>query len=236
MNLNQLQAECDRLVEQFNDDFVELRSQLVKAVQAVAEQWEPVVSEYGGSMSELHGMVHCTNVRGMLLLQVVGLKSPKTVPKRGVLTMRYGQGMSALLEDQQGTTIRVRKMPSNIIPDQGERLVVRVGQDPVTPDEQDAGPEGADWVLPFPVPDQEQPLPDGPVEWFVLYSFTPDAVQVAEVFLAAVVDIDSPSTVAILASTQLPRRVRPRQIVATTDDDFDGVLNNVREGDDPTLA
>lgn len=236
MNLKQLQAECDQLVDQFNDEFVDLRRQLSAAVQAVAELWEPVVTEHGGTVSDLHGMIHCTDVRGMLLLHAVGFKNPDSVPPAGVLSMRFGQGMSAVLEDQQGTSIRVRKMPSNVIPAHGERLVARTEPAPVTPSEEDNGPDGAAWVLPFPVPDPDEGIPEGPVEWFVLYSFTPDSVQVAEVFLAAVIGIDSPSMVAIPASTPLPRQVRRRQIVAATDDDFGGFMNESHEADGPSPA
>lgn len=236
MNLSQLQEKCDQLVVQYNDEFVALRRDLADAVRAVADLWEPVVTEYGGTVSDLHGMIHCTAVRGMLLLRTVGFRNPDSPPKAGVFAMRYGQGMSALLEDQRGTSIRVRKMPSCVIPEQGERLVVRTGPVPVTPDEQNAGPAEADWVLPFSVPEPEQSLPSGPVEWFVLYSFTPDSVQLAEVFLAAVVGIDSSSTVAILASTPLPRQSEPRQVIAETDDDFSSMLGKAREGDGPSPA
>lgn len=236
MNLSQLQAKCDQLVEQFNGEFVVLRRDLADAVQAVADLWEPVVTEHGGTVSDLHGMIHCTDVRGMLLLRTVGFRNPDSPPKPGVFAMRYGQGMSALLEDQRGTSIRVRKMPASVIPEQGERLIVRTGPVPVTPDERDSGPAEADWVLPFSVPEPEQSLPSGPVEWFVLYSFTPDSVQLAEVFLAAVVGIDSSSTVAILASTPLPRQSEPRQVIAETDDDFSSMLGKAREGDGPSPA
>lgn len=95
MNLSQLQAKCDQLVEQFNGEFVVLRRDLADAVQAVADLWEPVVTEHGGTVSDLHGMIHCTDVRGMLLLRTVGFRNPDSPPKPGVFAMRYGQGMSA---------------------------------------------------------------------------------------------------------------------------------------------
>lgn len=235
-----LQPECDQLVDQFHDDFVILRHALVAAVQRVALMWDAAASELGGSVADLHGMIHCTDVRGTLLLHTVGFKNSEHPRMLKDLEIRYGAGMSAVLRDNHGMTIRVRKMPSSVFPEQGERLVVRHEPQPVTPDDLEAGEDGAadsPLVLPFVVPESEEIVPDGTPEWFVLYSFTESAVQVDEVFLAAVVGIDSPSTVAILASTPLPRQSSPRQVVGSDDDDFGGFFEgDARDGDDPSPA
>lgn len=237
MNLvSELQAECDRLVEQFHDEFADLRGILGKVVQVAAEMWEPAVTAAGGTITDLHGQAHCVTVRGLLLLELVGVRNPDDPAPPGPLAARYGQGMSAVLSDGRGSNVRVRRLPVTLIPDQGERLIVRRETNP---------DEGVDSVgsverpaqleLGFEVPEAvlQSVCPEGPMEWFVLWSFAGDKVQLDEAYLAAVVGIDSPSTMAILASAPLPRKVRARVVVDEADNDFAEFTQEARDGDVP---
>lgn len=212
-----VQKLCEQIVEQWYDEFAVLRSDIASAVKIVAQVWE----EQYGDPNNMHGQMHCTDVRGMLLLNRVGFSNPDKDPPPGVLYTRYGQGMSVVLRDGQGMRVRVRKAPAEFIPDQGERLVIKV-------------PRAAKTVEPVTVTDAalvEQPAlsdemanlqrTEKKYEWFVLWTLSSDALQVTDVFLAAVSDIDSPSQVVIWASTPLPRKERPLSAVDEDVDDFE---------------
>jgi hypothetical protein len=62
-----------------------------------------------------------------------------------------------------------------------------------------------------------------------------DALHVPEVFLAAVVDIDSPSKVVVLASTPLVRSAAPGQ-QSKRDKEFEEFGKDFEEGSGPDPA
>ncbi|UPW15010.1 hypothetical protein M0655_05295 [Gordonia amicalis] len=224
MNLD-LQAQCDAIVEQFYEEFLELRQDVNSTVKQVAQLWEPNFSD----PTTMHGMLHCTSVRGLLLLtRVGGPCNPDEDPPPGVLHTRYGQGMSVVLLDGYGMRIRVRKAPAEFLPEQCERLVIKPAKAQRAKAQAlrektaaESAAEGPEQPTLSPEMDKLPRTAAGEYEWFVLWTLSMDGLQVPEVFLAAVKDIDSPSEVVILASTPLPRKARPTVVVDTSDDDFE---------------
>ncbi|MDG3009373.1 hypothetical protein G4X40_04345 [Rhodococcus sp. D2-41] len=228
-----VQEQCDQLVEQFYDEFATLRRDVSAAVKGVARVWE----EHFPDPTDMHGMLYCTSVRGVLLLNRVGGPcNPDEEPPAGVVRTRYGQGMSVVIGDGRGMRSRVRKAPAEFFPERGERLVIRYPKD---------RPDGADVVTQLrgesaadaaeasqTVLTQEMatlPRTANNFDWFVLWTLSEDGLQVPDVFLAAVVDIDSPSKVVILASTPLPRKARPQVVADEHDDDFGGYFGDQGE-------
>ncbi|MGC7326262.1 hypothetical protein RA985_14830, partial [Mycobacteroides abscessus subsp. abscessus] len=116
MNLK-VQVECDRLVRQHHEALAQVRKDVGDAVLAVAAIWEPIFSD----PSDMHGQLHCTSVRGLLIKQRmdreagVGLTEGEA-PPRSSLRTSCGQGMSAVLDDGRGGDgIRIRKAPSKVV-------------------------------------------------------------------------------------------------------------------------
>lgn len=62
MNL-EIQKKCNTLVRQDVEMFVQLRSDVVAMVRRTAEVWE----EDFGDPTNLHGQLHCTSVRGLVI-------------------------------------------------------------------------------------------------------------------------------------------------------------------------
>lgn len=207
-------------MEQWYDEFAALRSDINKAVKVVAQAWEHLWP----SPNDMHGMMHCTDVRGVMLRNRVGFKNPEKEPPAGKFRTRYGQGMSVVLGDGKGMRARVRKAPAEFFPELGDRLVIRA------PKGQSLGeaPVSATDAKLLDQPALSAEMADLPrsaekkYEWFVLWTLAPDGVQLGEVFLAAVTDIDSPSQVVIWASTPLPRKaIRKVPADLGVGDDFD---------------
>ncbi|WP_405149004.1 hypothetical protein OG308_03250 [Nocardia salmonicida] len=227
MNLK-LQLECDALVRRYAQAFAELRRDVTEAVMRVAEVWEPDFDE----PTNLHGQQLCTDVRGLTLQRRIRREGTT----RPSLSTRCGQGMSVMLEDGHGLTIRVRKAPAEVLADH-ERLVVYPSSEQkaraadiraavaAKPKQLTLGPDF----------DALQQDPTG-YQWFVLWTLSEDAVQVPEVFLAAVLDIDSSSRVTVLASTPLPRLAGPVSGHTAVDDDFEEFRGQAEEGSGPEPA
>lgn len=224
---------CNVLIRQNVEMFVELRSDVVAMVRRTAEVWE----EDFGDPTNLHGQLHCTSVRGL----VIKLRKDRDAKRKAerpdvalTWTSRHGQGMSAMTEHRHGTQLRIRKAPAEVIAEHN-RLVVyprteqlalaaaleaadelkvaataepeeaqRASTDESAPDQPTLGPEF----------DALEPVPTN-YRWYVLWTLSKDALHVPKVFLAAVVDIDDPSKVVVLASTPLPLSA------AQADDDFE---------------
>ncbi|BBY67351.1 hypothetical protein MHEL_55940 [Mycolicibacterium helvum] len=100
------------------------------------------------------------------------------------------------------TEIRVRKAPAEVFAEDRERLVVYP---------QATGGEQLSFGPEF---DEFASVPDS--RWYVLWTLSPDAIQVPDVFLAAVAGIDDPARTIVWASTSLPRLAQE-----SGDDDFD---------------
>ncbi|PQP39350.1 hypothetical protein [Mycolicibacterium austroafricanum] len=200
MNLR-LQRACDRIVQRNQAAFVELRRDVVNTVRRTAQLLEPVFED----PTEIHGQMHCTNVRGLLLKLRLdregGLIGGGIQP---TLRTHCGQGMSVVLTDPERTEMRVRKAPAEVFSEDRERLVVypqAVGEQQLS-----FGPEFDEFAC---VPDSR---------WYVLWTLSQDAVQVPDVFLAAVTGMDDPSRTVVWASAPLPRVVAQQ---SGADDDFD---------------
>ena len=212
-----LQEQCDRLVEQYYDEFAKLREDVAGVVLEVAQVW----SGHFPDPTAMHGQLYCTSVRGLLLLYRVGdVRNPdEPPPPAGEIHTRYGQGMSVMVKDGRGWYSRVRRAPAEFFPERGERLVLKppkksiVGSEGATDPQSAVQPSLSQEMAALP---RTSPKPD----WFVLWTLSEDGLQVPDVFLAAVVDIDSPSMVRILASTPLPRNVRRKPVIDEHDTDF----------------
>lgn len=215
-NVAAVQGQCEQIVDQWYDDFAQLRSDIAAAVKDVARVWE----EFYGDPDNMHGQMHCTDVRGLLLLRRVGFTNPDEDPTPGNLYTRYGQGMSVVLRDGRGMKVRVRKAPAEFIPEQGLRLVLKA---PKPDAAEQAGVTDAEFVTQPALSDEMANLQraDMTYEWFVLWTLSSDALQVTDAFLAAVSDIDSPSQVVIWASAPLPRQERPQAAADGDVDDFE---------------
>ena len=242
-----VQQLCDQLVDQFYDEFAELRRDVSTAVKEVAGVWEGHFPD----PTKMHGQLYCTSVRGVLLLNRVGdVRNPEEeTAAAGEVRTRYGQGMSVLILDGRGMRVRVRKAPAEFFPEQGERLVIRPPKKKPaqgTPSavteiraesEADAVAVAAGQSALSPeMAALERDADEDRYEWFVLWTLSEDGLQVPDVFLAAVVDIDSPSKVIILASTSLPRKARPQQS-SGKDNEFDEFFDDEgKEGMGPSGA
>ncbi|MCV7183489.1 hypothetical protein [Mycolicibacterium murale] len=198
MNLH-LKRACDRLVQNNQAAFVELRQDVVNTVRRTAELLEPVFED----PTQIHGQMHCTNVRGLLLKLRLDRESG-LVGSDNPLPLRThcGQGMSVVLTDRDRIEMRVRKAPAEVFSDERERLVV---YPQAVSDQLSFGPEY----------DELATIPE--FRWYVLWVLSPDAVQVPEVFLAAVTGIDDPATTTVWAYTPLPRAIAQEPDA----DDFD---------------
>lgn len=132
MNLD-VQVECDTLVCQHQAAFAQVRRDVVAAVMKTAELWEPVFFV----PTLMHGQLHCTSVRGLLIKVRMDRESANGVDgtgsvvrrplQKGGLRTRCGQGMSVVLCDGRGGEIRVRKAPSRVVADR-DRLVIYPGK------------------------------------------------------------------------------------------------------------
>lgn len=228
MNL-EVQKRCNTLVRQNRSMFVELRGDVVAQVRHTAEVWE---GDYEDPAT-IPGQLHCTSVRGLVIKH---RQVREAAMKDLRWTSRLGQGMSALIEDRHGTALRVRKAPSEVIAEH-DRLVV------YPKPEQFAAAAAAEHgeeqpCLSGPVPEQPtlgpvfdaiEPIPK--YRWYVLWTLSKDALHVPQVFLAAVVDIDNPSKVVVLASTPLPLAAPQEE-----DDDFGDFGPQEETGSGPTPA
>lgn len=154
--------------------------------------------------------------------------------------------MSAMIEHRHGTQLRIRKAPAEVIAEH-DRLVVyprpeqltlaaaqEVAEATVTEDPEEGQQVSADEPLAEqptlgPAFDALQPVPTK-YRWYVLWTLSKDALHVPKVFLAAVVDIDNPSKVVVLASMPLPRSA------AQADDDFEVYRRDADEGSGPEPA
>ncbi|OBJ40362.1 hypothetical protein A5630_24895 [Mycolicibacterium mucogenicum] len=236
MNL-ELQKTCNTLVRQNTGMFVELRADVVATVRRTAEVWE----QDFGDPTNLHGQLHCTSVRGLVIQRRTEReKKFKAENPDSALAWesRHGQGMSAMIEDRHGTTLRVRKAPSEVI-DEQDRLVVYPRPEQLAAAaaaEEAAGgqPDSVAESLPVqptlgPEFDELTPVPTR-YRWYVLWTLSKDALHVPNVFLAAVVDIDDPSKVVVLAATPLP------QAVSQSDDDFAEYGPSAQEDSGPAPA
>ncbi|ORA60851.1 MULTISPECIES: hypothetical protein [Mycobacteriaceae] len=255
MNL-EVQVECDTLVRQHHAALSQVRKDVADAVLKTAALWESVFSD----PSEMHGQLHCTSVRGLLIKARtdreagVGLPEGEKPPK-GSLTTRCGQGMSAILEDGRGGEgIRVRKAPSKVVAEH-DRLVVYPSKaqreaalkaheaEAQREAEKDAAKAGEGGV---PEPevingqytfggefDQLERKPTG-YDWFVLWTLSPDSLHVLEVFLAAVIGIDDSTNTVIVASTALPKLVTRQE--DTSNSDFEDFGKDGEEGTGPAPA
>ncbi|MDO3002873.1 hypothetical protein P5V83_23980 [Mycobacteroides abscessus subsp. abscessus] len=255
MNL-EVQVECDTLVRQHHAALAQVRKDVADAVLKTAELWEPVFSD----PSDMHGQLHCTSVRGLLIKartdREAGVGLPEgEKPAKGSLTTRCGQGMSAILDDGRGGEgIRVRKAPSKVVAEH-DRLVVypskaqreaalklaEAGARPVaekaTADAVDGGepePEVVNGQYTFGGEfDQLERKPTG-YDWFVLWTLSPDSLHVLEVFLAAVIGIDDSTNTVIVASAPLPKLVARQE--DTSDNDFEDFGKASEEGTGPAPA
>lgn len=242
MNL-EIQKRCNALVRQDVAMFAEVRSDVVATVRRTAEVWE----EDFGDPTNLHGQLHCTSVRGL----VIKLRKDREAKQKAehpevalAWTSRHGQGMSAMIEHRQGTRLRIRKAPAEVIAEHDrlvvyprpEQLALAVAQEaaetaatpPLLLRGQSASTDEEQPTL-GPEFDELEPVPTK-YRWYVLWTLSKDALHVPKVFLAAVVDIDDPSKVVVLASTPLPLSA------AQADDDFEDYRRNTEEGLGPEPA
>lgn len=255
MNLK-VQVECDRLVRQHHEALAQVRKDVGDAVLTVAALWEPIFSD----PSDMHGQLHCTSVRGLLIKQRmdreagVGLAEGEAAP-RSSLSTSCGQGMSAVLDDGRGGDgIRIRKAPSKVVAEH-DRLVVyptkqqreaalklqqeearrrAEGGVPEVTESGDATPEVVNGQYTFGGEfDRLERKPVG-YDWFVLWTLSPDGLHVPEVFLAAVIGIDDSANTVIVASTPLPKLVTRQE--DTSDTDFEDFGKDSEEGAGPGLA
>ncbi|CPX19516.1 Uncharacterised protein [Mycobacteroides abscessus] len=128
MNLK-VQMQCDDLVRQHHGAFAQLRKDIAAMVLRAAQIWETEFPD----PAEMHGQLHCTSVRGLLLqlriardgdgalIEGDGPQQSIFTPQAGALSTMCGQGMSVVLLDGRGGQFRVRKAPSKVIADR-ERL------------------------------------------------------------------------------------------------------------------
>ncbi|NGX06105.1 hypothetical protein [Mycobacteroides franklinii] len=255
MNL-EVQVECDTLVRQHHVALSQVRKDVAEAVLKTAALWESVFPD----PSDMHGQLHCTSVRG-LLIKVrtdreagVGLPDGERPPKSS-LTTRCGQGMSAILDDGRGGEgIRIRKAPSKVVAEH-DRLVMypskqqreaalklaqaeaqRVAERAAAKAEGNGEPEpeiiNGQYTFGGEF-DQLERKPAG-YDWFVLWTLSPDSLHVLEVYLAAVIGIDDSTNTVIVASTALPKSVA--QQGDTSDTDFEDFGKGGEEGTGPAPA
>ncbi len=247
MNL-EVQVECDTLVRQHHAALAQVRKDVADAVLKTAALWEPVFSD----PSDMHGQLHCTSVRGLLIKQRtdreagVGLPEGEAPPKSS-LTTRCGQGMSAILDDGRGGEgMRVRKAPSKVVAEH-DRLVVypskaqreaalklAQAEEALAGDDKEPGPEIINGQYTFGGEfDQLERKPTG-YDWYVLWTLSPDSLHVLEVFLAAVIGIDDSTNTVIVASAPLPKLVTRQD--DTSDTDFEDFGKGSEEGTGPAPA
>lgn len=255
MNL-EVQVECDTLVRQHHAALAQVRKDVADAVLKTAALWEPVFSD----PSDMHGQLHCTSVRGLLIKartdREAGVGLPEgEKPSKGSLTTRCGQGMSAILDDGRGGEgIRVRKAPSKVVAEH-DRLVVYPSKQQreaalklAQAEAQRAAEEVA--VKTGGVGESEPEVINGQYtfggefdhldrkptgyDWFVLWTLSPDSLHVLEVFLAAVIGIDDSTNTVIAASTPLPKLVTQQE--ETSDTDFEDFGKGSEEGTGPAPA
>lgn len=123
--------QCDDLVRQHHGAFAQLRKDIAAMVLRAAQIWETEFPD----PAEMHGQLHCTSVRGLLLqlriardgdgalIEGDGPQQSIFTPQAGALSTMCGQGMSVVLLDGRGGQFRVRKAPSKVIADR-ERLII----------------------------------------------------------------------------------------------------------------
>lgn len=244
MNL-EIQKKCSTLVRQDVEMFVELRSDVVAMVRRTAEVWE----EDFGDPTNLHGQLHCTSVRGLVIKFRKDREAKHEAEHPAVKlawTSRHGQGMSAMIEHRHGTQLRIRKAPAEVIAEHDrlvvyprpEQLTLAAAQEAAEVTVTEDAEEGQRVSMNEPLAEQPtfgpefdalEPVPTK-YRWYVLWTLSKDALHVPKVFLAAVVDIDNPSKVVVLASTPLPRSS------AQADDDFEDYRRDADEGSGPEPA
>lgn len=235
MNLKQVRAACDRLVQFHSEELGQLRRDLNAAVVCVGNTWEP---EFGAP-TNMPGMMYCTSVRGVLITRRMRRDTEVPPDGRGVLTTNMGAGMSALIGDGHGMDMRVRR-------DQGNFVVVRERTPEESAARRSASPEVAvddaasvGKQLSFHggvFENLERHLvvdPDQNIEfrWFVMWSTDPQRSQVASAYLAAVHGIDDSQPV-LYAKSPLPVLIgaggsstSTPQIDTAADDNFDDILD-----------
>lgn len=236
MNLNRVhqspQQTCDELVARYRSELAQVRRDIVAATKRNTEVW-------GGDFpdpAEMHGMMSCTSVRGLLLkIRNGGTRNPE-VPPAGFHTW-CGQGMSVVLKDGKGWQCRVRKAPSEYLEGQGERLVVKKKGPTKASQPAPAFPAatsdeaGLAGQLPLGEEFEHLPRSSANYDWFVLWSLAEDAIQVSSVVLAAVQNIDSASQVTIIAQTPLPHEAAARPPQAAPTGDFELWVPQKETGD-----
>lgn len=236
MNLNRIdqsaQQTCDDLVSRHQNELTQVRRDIVSATRMSAELW----GGYFPDPTDMHGLLWCSTVRGLLLTIRTGGTRNTEAPPPGFHTW-CGQGMSVVLKDGNGWQCRVRKAPAEYLEGQGERLVVKNKRpaSAVTPVSafpaatvDEAGLAGQ---MPLSEEFEDLPRSSDNYEWFVLWSLAEDAVQVTSVVLAAVQDIDSSSQVKIIAQTPLPREAAVRPPLAPPAGDFEHWVPQEETGD-----
>ncbi|WP_288338290.1 hypothetical protein [uncultured Gordonia sp.] len=215
-----LQKTCDKLVRQWNAELVQARTDIADVVQAVGAKWE---TEFGGAR-EIPGQMFCTDVRGLLLHrreEREGKKYGRDAKGNlnfapGRLTTRTGRGLSALIGDQCGWETRVRKVPSSVLDDERDRLVIGPVGDP----NQLSLDEGLGKLERVP----------RDYDWFILWTLTPTADHMSSAFLAAVSGIDSSKEVIVYAATPLPIKIAKPDDFADGDDFNDYAGEEAEEG------
>lgn len=212
------QGVVDTLVRQFTEDFAYLAHDLRIAVPEVASRW----ADRYAKATDLHGMTRCIGVR-QTLFSIFDAYQDKCFP---VLSVRPGPALSVVLTAPGGTDIRVRHWPSDNL---GHR--VRVISTP-PPGQAEAVAQGQQMTLDDDYAEPVFPtVASSDATWglYVLWRGDTDEVMLASASLAAVLNIDDPSQVRILAEAPLPapkRRPADPQAQSPHDtlepsDDFD---------------
>lgn len=208
----------EALVRQFADDFAYLAHDLTIAVPEVASRW----ADRYAKATDLHGMTRCIGVR-QTLFSIFDGYGDRCFP---ALSVRPGPALSVVLTTPGRTDIRVRHWPSDNL---GHR--VRMISTP-PPGQADAVARGQQMTLDDGLVEPVLPVvapSDATWDLYVLWRGDADEMMLASTSLAAVVNIDDPSQVRILADAPLPipkRRPADPQAQATPDslepiDDFD---------------
>lgn len=189
----------DELLRQHATAWADIHGYLRDAITEVAARW----SDRRPSPADLGGVTRGASVRETLF----SMEEEQQLIAESSLSLGKGSGMSFVLKEGGGTKFRVRKYPVDKFHNRVRPVVFT--------------PVGAvDRPVQLSLFDNEQEaafaeaLARAPYDFFVLWHLDLDRSGLAQVDLAAVLDIDSATRVRVLGAAQLPeprRKSKPAQ-------------------------
>ncbi|MGW4369790.1 hypothetical protein ACWEKT_29495 [Nocardia takedensis] len=189
MNLHP-QVVVDGLVRRHSAALARLHADLHEAVLESATRW----ADRFPDPADLNGQARCVTVRQTLL----SINGGRPASPEASLRMSMGSGMSVVLRDTARNRMRVRRYPNDHLGDRPRTVLAPPPGRRETVAEQMILDEGLDApVFAFDTATLAYEL-------FVLWWLEADQIGLAGAELAAVVNIDDSTLVAILAAAPLP--------------------------------